>query len=74
MRTDVRGICRIFSDDEGIGWISVDGEEDVWAHFSAIQMNGFRTLPPRQKVLFDLEENPGLKEQSRRALNVRLTS
>lgn len=45
---------------------------DVWIHFSAISMSGFRSLSPGQEVLFDLEETPGLKEQSRRAQNVRL--
>ena len=74
MRTDIRGICRAFYNDEGWGWISVDSEDDVWVHFSAIQVKGFRALSPGQKVLFDLEENPELKEQSRRAANVRLMS
>lgn len=74
MRTDIRGICRAFYNDEGWGWISVDGEDDVWVHLSAIPVQGFRALSPGQKVIFDLEEKLGLKEQSRRAVNVRFMS
>lgn len=74
MRADVPGVCRVFHVDEGWGWISVDGEDDVWVHFSVIQKTGFRALSPGHRVVFDLEENPRLKEQSRRAANVRLIS
>jgi cold shock protein len=73
VRPNVVGVCSVVNSDEGWGWISVEGEDDVWVHFSAIQMTGFRALSPGQKVLFDMNENPRLKEQSRRAVNVRLT-
>jgi cold shock protein len=72
MTSNVVGVCRAFDSEDGWGWLSVEGEDDVWVHFSAIQMTGFRALSLGQKVLFDLEENPSLKEQSRRAVNVRL--
>lgn len=72
MRRDIQGVCKVFYADEGWGWISAEDEEDVWVHFSEIQMSGFRSLSPGQMVRFDLEENPRLKEQSRRAVNVRL--
>lgn len=72
MEKDVIGICKLFYKEEGWGWISVEGEEDVWVHFSAIHMDGFKELLPGQQVVFDLEINPNLKEKSRRANNVQL--
>lgn len=65
------GVCKNFYEEEGWGWISIEGEDDVWVHFSSIQMEGFKSLRKGEKVLFDLEEKPNLKEQSRRAVNVR---
>ena len=71
MRYNIKGICKIYHKDEGWGWISIDGEDDVWVHFSSIQMDGFKSLTKGEAVLFDLEENSNLKEQSRRAVNVK---
>ncbi|MFJ7826599.1 cold shock domain-containing protein [Psychrobacillus sp. NPDC096623] len=68
---NIKGICKIYHEDEGWGWISIDGEDDVWVHFSSIQMDGFKSLTKGEAVLFDLEENSNLKEQSRRAVNVK---
>ena len=71
MRYNIKGVCKIFHEDEGWGWISIEGEDDVWVHFSSILMDGFKSLTTGEAVLFDLEENPNLKEQSRRAVNVK---
>ena len=71
MRYNIIGVCKIFHEDEGWGWISIEGEDDVWVHFSSILMDGFKSLTNGEAVLFDLEENPNLKEQSRRAVNVK---
>lgn len=71
MRYNIKGICKIYYEDEGWGWITLEKEEDVWVHFSSIQMDGFKSLTKGENLLFDLEENPNLKEQSRRAVNVR---
>ncbi|MCH1626733.1 cold shock domain-containing protein [Ferdinandcohnia quinoae] len=71
MRSNLKGVCKNFNKDEGWGWISIEGEDDVWVHFSSIQMDGFKSLTTGEAVLFDLEENLNLKEQSRRALNVK---
>ncbi|MCC3357065.1 cold shock domain-containing protein [Bacillus sp. REN16] len=71
MRYNIKGICKIFHEEEGWGWISIEGEDDVWVHFSSIQMDGFRSLTTGEAILFDLEENQSLEEQSRRAVNVR---
>lgn len=71
MRYNIKGICKIYHKDDGWGWISIDEEDDVWVHFSSIQMDGFKSLTKGEAVLFDLEENSNLKEQSRRAVNVK---
>ncbi len=71
MRTNLRGGCKIYFYEEGWGWISIEGEEDVWVHFSSILMDGFKSLETGEEVMFDLEENPNLNEQSRRAVNVK---
>ncbi|MGN7479497.1 cold shock domain-containing protein [Solibacillus silvestris] len=73
MRYNIKGVCKIFHEEEGWGWgwISIEGEDDVWVHFSSIQMDGFKSLTKSDVVSFDLEENLNLKEQSRRAINVK---
>ena len=71
MKYNIKGICKIYHKEEGWGWISIDGEDDVWVHFSSIQMDGFKSLTKGEAVLFDLEENSNLEEQSRRAVNVK---
>ena len=41
-----------------------DGSEDLFAHFSAIQMNGFKTLKEGQKVSFEITQGPKGKQAS----------
>jgi CspA family cold shock protein len=53
------GTVKWFSNAKGYGFISPDaGGGDVFAHFSAIAMDGYRTLRRGQKVQFDLAEGP----------------
>jgi CspA family cold shock protein len=57
-----------FNADKGYGFISREGADDVFVHFSAIQSTGFRTLEEGQRVEFDVA--PGRKGEE--AQNVRL--
>ncbi|VAW87821.1 Cold shock protein of CSP family [hydrothermal vent metagenome] len=62
------GTVKWFSNSKGYGFISPDEREaDIFAHFSAITMDGYRTLRRGQKVSFDITDGPkGLL-----ALNIR---
>lgn len=50
------GIVKWFNSEKGFGFISVEGEDDVFVHFSAIQGDGFKTLEEGQSVEFDVEQ------------------
>lgn len=50
------GIVKWFNSENGFGFISVEGGDDVFAHFSAINVDGFKTLEEGQKVRFDIVE------------------
>ncbi len=50
------GTVKWFNNEKGFGFISVEGGDDVFAHFTAIQGEGFRTLEEGQKVSFDIVE------------------
>ena len=53
------GIVKWFSDAKGFGFIEPDGGGgDVFAHFSSVQMEGFRTLRQGSRVSFDLVQGP----------------
>ncbi len=53
------GTVKWFNNAKGYGFISPDeGGADVFAHFSAIEMDGYKTLKQGQKVAFDLIEGP----------------
>jgi cold shock protein len=59
------GTVKWFNDSKGYGFITPDdGSEDLFAHFSAIQMNGFKTLKEGQKVSFEVTQGPKGKQAS----------
>jgi cold shock protein len=50
------GVVKWFNDQKGFGFITQDGGGDVFVHYSAITMDGFRTLAEGDKVEFDVTE------------------
>ena len=64
------GTVKWFNDAKGFGFIEPEGGgADVFAHFSAIQSEGYRTLKQGGRVTFDLVEGPkGVLAQNIRAL------
>ncbi len=49
------GTVKWFNGDKGFGFITRENGDDVFAHFSAIQSDGFKTLDEGQSVTFDVE-------------------
>lgn len=59
------GVVKWFNDSKGFGFVTSDnGGEDLFAHFSAINMNGFKTLYEGQKVSFDITQGQKGKQAS----------
>ncbi len=51
------GIVKWFNDKKGYGFINEDQGRDIFVHFSAIDMQGFKTLSEGDTVIFDIEES-----------------
>ena len=59
------GTVKWFNDAKGYGFITPDdGSEDLFAHFSQIQGNGYKSLKENQKVEFDVTAGPKGKQAS----------
>ena len=59
------GTVKWFNEAKGFGFITpVDGSEDLFAHFSAINMSGFKTLKEGQKVTFEVTQGAKGKQAS----------
>ena len=54
MSDKTNGVVKWFNEDKGFGFIQQEGGPDVFAHFSAIQGDGFKTLAEGQNVQFDV--------------------
>lgn len=57
------GVVKWFNEAKGFGFIAPDdGSTDLFAHFSAIQMSGYKTLKEGQKVIFEITQGPKGKQ------------
>jgi CspA family cold shock protein len=55
----ITGIVKWFNNAKGYGFVKPDGrEEDVFVHFSSIDMDGYKTLREGQKVEFEVSQGP----------------
>ena len=58
----MQGKVKWFNNEKGFGFIEMEGADDVFVHFSAIQGDGYKALEEGQEVSFDITEgNRGLK-------------
>ena len=53
----MNGTVKWFSAEKGYGFITTDEGEDIFAHFSQIQKDGFKTLEEGQAVTFDIADS-----------------
>lgn len=51
-----QGTVKWFNAEKGFGFIEVEGEDDVFVHFSAIEGEGFKSLDEGQNVEFEVVE------------------
>ncbi len=66
------GTVKWFSNVKGYGFVNTDEneDEDIFVHYSAIEMDGYKKLTSGQKIEFDIEEGPkGLQAQKIRSVN-----
>ncbi len=62
----MKGTVKWFNDSKGYGFIQQPEGDDLFVHFSAIQVEGFRTLAEGEEVEFEIRES----EKGRQATNV----
>ena len=56
MHSVAQGTVKWFNSEKGYGFIAVDGGDDVFVHFSAIQMDGYKSLEDGQRVEFEVTQ------------------
>jgi cold shock protein len=52
-----QGIIKWFNSKKGFGFIEQEAGEDVFVHYSALEMSGFKTLSEGDRVQFEIENN-----------------
>ncbi|MBP6242101.1 MAG: cold shock domain-containing protein CspD [Hydromonas sp.] len=59
------GTVKWFNNSKGFGFITPDGGgEDLFAHFSSIEMDGYKSLKEEQRVSFEVTDGPKGKQAS----------
>lgn len=53
-----QGSVKWFNNEKGYGFIAVDGGQDVFVHYSAIQSEGYKSLEENQRVEFEVVQGP----------------
>ncbi len=53
----MNGVVKWFSAEKGYGFITTEDGQDIFAHFSQIQKEGFKTLEEGQSVTFDVVDS-----------------
>jgi CspA family cold shock protein len=53
-----QGTVKWFNSEKGYGFIAVDGGQDLFVHYTAIDMEGYRSLEDGQRVEFDVGQGP----------------
>jgi CspA family cold shock protein len=53
-----QGTVKWFNSEKGYGFIAVDGGADVFVHYSAIMMDGYKSLEDGQRVDFEVTQGP----------------
>jgi CspA family cold shock protein len=53
-----QGTVKWFNSEKGFGFIAVDGGQDLFVHYTAIEMDGYRTLEDGQRVEFEVGQGP----------------
>ena len=70
-KTPLKGVVKWFNSSKGFGFIEpTEGGDDVFAHFSEIEMDGYKTLSEGQEVEYDLEDG----DKGPKAANIRAPS
>jgi CspA family cold shock protein len=64
------GVVKWFNAEKGYGFISQEGGPDVFVHFSAIQMQGYKSLEEGQRVEFEVTQG----QKGPQAANVRMAA
>jgi cold shock CspA family protein len=60
----VRGTVKWFNADKGYGFLALDGQDDVFVHWSNIVSEGYKTLADGQAVDFEVIDGPKGREAS----------
>ena len=63
-----KGTVAWFNNAKGYGFLTREGGPDIFCHYSAVQLEGYKTLKEETAVEFDIAEGPGGKPQ---AVNVK---